>query len=104
MKRLFNALFCLTLLLTACDTVPLTGRRQLTLLSDDQVNSMALVQYNQFLTSNKVEPASSSNTEKVKRVGNRLAASITQYLNDKGLGDRVSGYKWEFNLVILKSN
>jgi len=102
MKRLFIALFCLALFLTACDTVPLTGRRQLTLLSDDQVNSMALVQYNQFLTSNKVEPASSSNTEKVKRVGNRLAASITQYLNDKGLGDRVSGYKWEFNLVESK--
>lgn len=102
MKRFLVAFTFLVFFLSSCDTVPLTGRRQLTLLSDDQVNSMALVQYNQFLTSNKVEPATTASSERVRRVGNRLATAITQYLTNKGLGDRVAGYKWEFNLVESK--
>lgn len=63
---------------------------------------MALVQYRQFLTSNKVEPATTASAERVRNVGNRLSTAITRYLNSKGLGDRVAGYTWEFNLVQSK--
>lgn len=86
----------------SCDTVPLTGRKQLTLLPDSQVNTMALTQYHQFLSSNKVEPATNASSERVRNVGTRLATAITQYLNSKGLGSRVADYKWEFNLVESK--
>jgi predicted Zn-dependent protease len=32
-------------------------------------------------------------------VGEKLAASATEYLRKAGYADRVAGYKWEFNLV-----
>ncbi|RQW11023.1 M48 family peptidase, partial [candidate division KSB1 bacterium] len=41
------------LLLLACSLVPLTGRRQLSLVSDADMFSMSFVQYDQFLKENK---------------------------------------------------
>jgi predicted Zn-dependent protease len=35
----------------------------------------------------------------VKRVGSRIANSITDYYTQKGKSELLTGYKWEFNLV-----
>ncbi len=35
----------------------------------------------------------------VKRVGTKIAESITEYYSKKGLSKELQGYKWEFNLV-----
>lgn len=84
--------------ITACSTVPLTGRKQLHLLPESQMQQMSLTEYKSFLSENKVV----NNTDQaamVKRVGERIAASATDYLNKTGNAGRVAGYKWEFNLV-----
>lgn len=60
---------------------------------------MSLTQYKQFLDSNKVVPATDPNSEMVKRVGTRIADAITKYYTEKGAGNVLTGYKWEFNLV-----
>jgi predicted Zn-dependent protease len=101
MKPLLITFFGL-LVLTSCSTVPLTGRRQLNLLSDNQVNSLALTQYQQFISANPVVEATSPEAERVTRIGNRLASAITKYLSGKGLSDRIAGYNWEFKLVQSK--
>ena len=36
-------------LLAACTTVPITGRRQLSLVSDGEINSLAATQYRQVI-------------------------------------------------------
>ena len=85
-------------IIVACSTVPLTGRKQLRLLPESQLVQLSLTEYNSFLSANKVV----TNTEDaamVKRAGEKIAASATQYLRKAGQGDRVAGYKWEFNLV-----
>jgi predicted Zn-dependent protease len=63
---------------------------------------MALTQYNQFLSTSTVVPPANNNGEMVKRVGNRIADAIGRYYREHGLGDALSGYKWEFNLVESK--
>ena len=40
--------------LVSCATVPLTGRKQLSLVSESEVMGLSLTQYDQFLKSNKV--------------------------------------------------
>jgi predicted Zn-dependent protease len=86
----------------ACHRNPITGRNQLTLVSEKQVQSMALTEYKSFLTSNKVAPATNADAEMVKRVGHRIADAITRYYAEHGAPDALNGYTWEFNLVESK--
>ncbi|MFN8284702.1 MAG: M48 family metallopeptidase [Chitinophagales bacterium] len=98
MKKI--SLIVLTVLAIACSQNPITGRKQLTLLPEDQMNAMALTEYQTFLTENKSKvQATGANTDLVKKVGTRIAAAVNAYMTQKGLGDRMKGYAWEFNLV-----
>ncbi|MBI1288190.1 MAG: M48 family metalloprotease [Flavobacteriales bacterium] len=83
----------------ACTTVPITGRKQMNLLPESQMMSMALTNYNQFLGQNPALPASDQKVQQVKRVGEKIAAAATRYLNAKGASDRVAGFNWQFNVV-----
>jgi predicted Zn-dependent protease len=102
-NRLFSILIIGALMvLVSCHRNPITGRNQLSLVSESDVQSMALVQYAQFLSSNKVVPAGNSDREMVKRVGSRIADAITRYYQQHGGTDALKDYKWEFNLVESK--
>lgn len=97
MKKLI--IFSLLLAFVACSTVPITGRKQMNLLPESQLVGMALTSYSQFLAQNAALPASNAQAAQVKQVGDRIARAATKYLQTKGAGDRVAGFKWEFNLV-----
>lgn len=88
-----------TLFAYACSHNTITGRSQLNLVSDADLQSMALVQYKEFLNKNTIIPSGNGNTEMVKRVGNRVAAAVKQYYKNKGLPNALDNYNWEFNLV-----
>ena len=93
---LLSALF----FISACSVVPITGRRQLTLIPESTMNQMAVSQYQSFLSSNKVVASSGNkNAAMVERVGQRIAEGVTTYLTNHGMADRVADYKWQFNLV-----
>jgi hypothetical protein len=83
----------------SCHRNPITGRSQLTLVSEKQVQALALTEYQKFLSSNKVVAATNEDGEMVKRVGRRIADAIGQYYSDHGAPDALKGYAWEFNLV-----
>jgi len=88
--------------LGGCAMNMVTGRKQLSLVPESQLQTMALAEYNTFLTANKVLNASNNNAAMVDRVGVRIANAITKYYNDKGQGVVLEGYKWEFNTVESK--
>jgi predicted Zn-dependent protease len=84
----------------SCSTNPVTGRRQFTLVPEAQLQGMANQQYRQFLSTNKVaNPSADKDAEMVRRVGRRLAASISQFYKSNNQGSVLEGYNWEFNLV-----
>lgn len=96
----FLSFITVTTLLIACSKNPITGRNQLALLNEGELQSMAAQEYQQFLSQNKVvSPGASRDAEMVRRVGNRLVTAINQYYAQQGLTNELSGYKWEFNLV-----
>ena len=84
--------------LSACSTVPITGRSQLNLIPGDSMLSMSLQQYDQFLKENKVS-GNKEQTATVRRVGARIQGAVERYFAGSGLSDHLSSYKWEFNLV-----
>ena len=85
-------------LLTACSTVPITGRSQLNIIPGSSMLSMSLQQYDQFLKEHKVS-TNQEQTALVKRVGAKVQSAVERYFIDSGLKDHLADYKWEFNLV-----
>jgi predicted Zn-dependent protease len=88
------------MLVVACSQNAITGRNQLSLVSETQMQQMAIGQYQQFLTENKVVASGQSkDAEMVKRVGSRIANAVTTYYKSKGLAGELENYQWEYNLV-----
>lgn len=85
-------------LLTSCGSVPLTGRRQLLLVSDSEVLSSSLTQYNDYIKT-AAKSTSASQTAMVKRVGQKIAAATEEYLRQSGMSSEIKNFSWEFNLI-----
>ena len=102
-----NQKFMISLLvfgfLASCAKVPVTGRRQLSLVSDETINKEAVTAYSTFLKDPKTKLISSTSADavRVKTVGGRVAAAIDKYLRENGFGDQYK-FQWEFNLVESK--
>lgn len=102
-KKIFPLSFIVGLFFLACSTNPITGRNQLSLVSDSEVQQLAQTEYRQFLSQNKVvSSAGSKDAEMVKRVGSRIASAITTYYKSIGLGNELANFQWEYNLVDSK--
>nr|WP_317241307.1 M48 family metallopeptidase [Hymenobacter sp. 5414T-23] len=82
----------------ACSTVPITGRRQLSLVSDAEMNTMAATEYQKVLASSKVIN-SGAQAEMVRRVGQRIQQAVETYFRQQNRQDQLEGYAWEFNLI-----
>lgn len=83
---------------TACSTVALTGRKQLTLVSDSEILSLSSQSYKEFVGTSKTS-TNSTNTAMVKRVGQKIATVVESYLKANGRESEVANFSWEFNLV-----
>ena len=98
MKKSTLAIILLTFFGIACSTVPLTGRKQLSLIPDAQINALSFQSYQQVLQESNII----SNTEQarlVKKVGKKIAYAVEKYMQEQGLQDQIDGFKWEFNLI-----
>ncbi len=98
MKYLFTYLL-FSLLILGCSKNLVTGRKQLSLVSESELQTMALKEYKTFLDDNKVVSANSNDDDMVRRVGSRIASAIKIYYDGKGQTSVLEGYHWEFNLV-----
>ncbi len=100
MKKITILSLIVSLSWIACSKNAVTGRNQLSLVSEAQLQQMAVSEYQSFLSTNKVVSSSNNkDAEMVKRVGSRIASAITSYYTKKGNAELMNGYKWEFNLV-----
>jgi predicted Zn-dependent protease len=100
MIQKITTLFVLTALIVACSKNALTGKKQLTLLPETELQNMAVQEYQQFLTQNKVVAATGNkDAEMVNRVGQRIVKAVETYYADKGMSDKLAGFKWETKLV-----
>jgi predicted Zn-dependent protease len=95
----FRSLYILIVLIVmSCSTVPLTGRRQLSLVPESEMIALSLTEYGKFINSNKLS-SDKNKIALVKRVGEKIAKAVEAYMAGAGLSKNLEGYKWEFNLV-----
>lgn len=100
MKKTFATLLPALLLFTGCTYNPLSGKKQMTLLPEADLQKLSGTEYRTFLTNNRVVAVSSNNNAKqVQRVGTRIINAVKKYYADRGIADKLNGYEWEVNLV-----
>lgn len=82
----------------ACSTVPITGRSQLSLVSDSEINTLAATQYREVIAKGPLS-TNSQQVAIVRRVGQRIQAGVESYFRQQNASDQLAGYQWEFNLI-----
>jgi len=96
--RQLGFLLILSLFLFSCASVPVTERRGLHLVPDSELTTMSYQEYNNVLKKSKLS-TDMAKVSMVRRVGQRIATASEQLLVEKGHGDDIRNYKWEFNLI-----
>lgn len=88
----------ITTLIYACATVPLTGRKQLNLVSNSEIIPMAEQEYRNVIAKGPLS-GNAQQTAMVKDVGARIQKAVEKYLAEKKLSGDLAGFNWEFNLI-----
>ena len=86
------------LILYACTSVAVTGRKQLSLVSNAEIIPMATAQYQEVIKKGPLS-GNQQQTQMVKGVGVKIQKAVETYMADKGLSSALAGFQWEFNLI-----
>ena len=97
-KRVILICSVVALLLSSCASVPLTGRKRVMLVSDQDVLTSSLSQYSEYMSTAK-KSTNAAQTAMVQRVGKNIASATEKFLRDNGMEEEIANYSWEFNLV-----
>ena len=100
-RRKFLGLFgcgCCSLILPSCSTVPITERKQLTIIPEAKINNQAAAAYEQFRRKTKLIN-SGSQLEQVREIGKRIEVSVSAFFNMKKQEDPTRNFGWDYVLV-----
>lgn len=76
----------------------MTGRKQLSLVSEQEVLTLSLQQYDEFKKSAPIS-TDKANSALVQKVGRNIANAVESWLKSNGYESELQYYSWEFNLV-----
>jgi predicted Zn-dependent protease len=91
-------LLSIFVLLAACRTVPIIGRRQFAIVPTSQMLAMSLDSYRQVLRGSKLS-GDAAKVQAVRAVGQKIATATERFMRDNGRGGDLKYYQWEFNLI-----
>jgi predicted Zn-dependent protease len=100
-RRKFLSLFgcgCCTIILPSCSTVPITKRRQLTIIPEYKINNQAAAAYEQFRTKAKLINEGSKLKEIID-IGKRIEVAVSAFFINKGEEDPTKNFGWDYILV-----
>ena len=100
-RRKFLGLFgcsCCSLVLPSCSTVPITDRKQLTIIPEYKINNQAANAYAKFKQKAKLIQKGPQLKE-VKKIGKKIELSVSAFFEKKGKEDPTKGFRWDYVLV-----
>ena len=100
-RRKFLGLFgsgCCSLLLPSCTTVPITERRQLSIIPEATINRQAAAAYENFRSKTKLI-TSGSQLKEIKEIGKKMEVAVSTFFNNKGEKDPTENFGWDYILV-----
>jgi len=100
-RRKFLGLFgcsCCSLILPSCSTVPITDRKQLSLIPEAKINSQAAAAYEQFRSKAKLIKGGPQLKEVIE-IGKRIEVAVSAFFSNKGMEDPTRNFGWDYVLV-----
>lgn len=97
-KKILFIILTITICVS-CSKIPITKRRQMRLLPEYLVSSLALTAYNDFMNQNKIIPINDEGSKIVKNVGDKMSDAVNVFLRSSGFSKLVKKFSWEYHLV-----
>ncbi len=100
-RRKFLGLFgcsCCSLMLHSCTTVPITDRKQLSIIPEASINRQAAAAYENFKSKTKLITKGSELTE-VINIGKKMEKAVSAFFKKEGKKDPTETFGWDYVLV-----
>ena len=100
-RRKFLGLFgcgCCSLVLPSCSTVPITERRQLSIIPESRINSQAAAAYENFRSKTKLINKGSQLNE-IRKIGKKMETAVSAFFINQGKEDPTKNFTWDYILV-----
>jgi len=100
-RRKFLGLFgctCCSLILPSCSTVPITERKQLSIISESRINRQAAAAYENFRSKSKLITGGSQLLE-IREIGKKMEFAVSSFFNKQKKKDPTKNFDWDYVLV-----
>ena len=89
---------CCSLVLPSCTTVPITERKQLSIIPESRINRQAAAAYENFRSKSKLI-TSGSQLKEIREIGKRMEIAVSAFFKNKGQKDPTQNFGWDYVLV-----
>ncbi len=100
-RRKFLGLFgcgCCSIILPSCTTVPITDRKQLSIISETKINRQAALAYEKFKQKTKIITTGSTFKE-ITTIGKKMENAVSSFFSNQNKEDPTTNFDWEYVLV-----
>ena len=89
---------CCSLILPSCSTVPITERKQLSIIPEARINRQAAAAYEKFRSKSKLI-TSGSQLNEIREIGKKMEISVSTFFEKQGKEDPTRNFGWDYILV-----
>ena len=89
---------CCSLILPSCSTVPITERKQLSIIPESRINRQAAAAYENFRSKSKLI-TTGSQLEEVREIGKNMETAVSAFFEKEGKKDPTINFNWDYVLV-----
>ncbi len=89
---------CCSIILPSCSTVPITERKQLSIVSESRINRQASAAYENFRGKAKLITSGSALNE-IREIGKKMENSVSSFFQNQNKEDPTNNFAWDYILV-----
>ena len=89
---------CCSLILPSCSTVPITERKQLSIIPESRINRQAAAAYENFRSKSELITTGSQLRE-VREIGKKMEIAVSAFFEKEGKVDPTKNFGWDYVLV-----
>ena len=100
-RRKFLGLFgcgCCSLLMPSCSTVPITDRKQLSIIPESRINLQASKAYEEFRLKSKLI-TKGAQLKEIREIGKKMQNSVSTFFLNQKKDDPTENFGWDYILV-----
>ncbi len=89
---------CCSIMLPSCSTVPITERKQLSIIPESRINQQAAAAYENFRSKTKLITKGSQLNE-IRNIGKKMEIAVSTFFEKQGKADPTKNFGWDYVLV-----